>query len=342
MFSTICIEDEIREHPRTLEILQRFPRADIVSCKRYGEVFNRKAQNFRLQKKKPALILAKKHHGFVLPTPADYGIGAIHNYYFSHMLNCIYDCRYCFLQGMYRSAHYVLFVNHEDFGFEIEEKIRKHAGEAVHFFSGYDCDSLALEPVTGFVKSTLPLFQKHPEALLELRTKSTQIRALLSMPPLDNCVIAFSFTPEKIAAALEHNTPKIERRIEAMLQLQKAGWQIGLRFDPLIYEENFQENYQQLFDSIFSELDISWLHSVSLGNFRLPRDFFKSMLRLYPEERLFTSPLEEKAGMISYKQNLSDQLLQFCSHAILSYIPEHLFFPCEPIPSGPTKFELTA
>ena len=39
------------------------------------------------------------------------------------MLNCVYDCRYCFLQGMYRSANYVLFVNYDDFRVQIEESI---------------------------------------------------------------------------------------------------------------------------------------------------------------------------------------------------------------------------
>ena len=31
------------------------------------------------------------------------------------MFNCIYDCDYCYLQGMYPSANIVVFVNHEDF-----------------------------------------------------------------------------------------------------------------------------------------------------------------------------------------------------------------------------------
>ena len=121
MIETIYIETEIRSHPRTESILSRFSRARIVECERYGEVFNPKKQNFRLQKMKPALILARKHGNFILDAPEGFGIGGRKNYYFSHMLNCIYDCRYCFLQGMYRSANYVLFVNYEDFQNEIKK-----------------------------------------------------------------------------------------------------------------------------------------------------------------------------------------------------------------------------
>ncbi|GIT53918.1 MAG: hypothetical protein Ct9H300mP16_10780 [Pseudomonadota bacterium] len=99
------------------------------------------------------------------------------------MLNCIYDCRYCFLQGMYRSAHYVVFVNYEAFFAGMAGKLEAHPGEAVWFFSGYDCDSLALEPVTGFVSEMLSWLKKYPRAHVELRTKSTQVRSLLAAEP---------------------------------------------------------------------------------------------------------------------------------------------------------------
>jgi len=237
-------------HPRTKAICARFPRASQVFCERYGEVFNPKAQDFRLQKQKPALILANKHDRRVLETPAGYGIGGERNYYFSHMLNCLYDCRYCFLQGMYRSAHYVLFVNYEDFYSEIDGILENANGEPCWFFSGYDCDSLALEPFTAFAEQFLPFFAPRPQARFELRTKSTQVRSLLSQEALPNAVVAFSFTPEEIHGTLEHKVPGIQRRIDSMLQLQHAGWSLGLRFDPLIYQPGYREHYRTLLTGI--------------------------------------------------------------------------------------------
>lgn len=331
MFDTIYIEESIRHHPRTVAIVARFPKAMIIPCRRYTEIFNRKAQNFRLQKDNPAIILAEKFRNHVMPAPEAYNIGAKQNFYFSHMLNCIYDCRYCFLQGMYRSAHYVFFVNFESFESAIEDVIQENAGQDIHFFSGYDCDSLALEPVTHFVEYFLPVFARNPKALLEIRTKSTQIRSLLATEVLDNIVIAYSFTPEAIADALEHKTPTPQRRLEAMQKLQAQGWRIGLRFDPLIYQHDFREQYKQLFNNIFTQLDPDSIHSVSLGSFRLPRDFFRSMSRLYPDEPLFASPLVESKGMISYKQQFNNEMLEFCRDQILEYIPQEIFFPCEDI-----------
>ncbi len=329
MFNTIYIEDSARELSLTQDIIGRYPQATLIPCQRYTEVFNRKAQNFRLQKLKPALIVANKFDNFILPAPEGYGIGAKHNYYFSHMLNCLYDCRYCFLQGMYRSANYVLFANYDEFKSAIDKKIKELKGEEVHFFSGYDCDSMAFDPLTHFVKSFIPLFRNNPCACLELRTKSTQIRSLLDIEPIQNIIIAFSLTPTEIANELEHKAPTVNRRLEAIQKLQENGWNIGLRFDPLIYQNDFEDLYDHLFEKVFTQIQLSRLHSVSLGSFRLPKNFFQSLTRLYPDEKLFASPLEESEGMISYKKTLQLALHQHCSKAILRHVPNEKFFSYE-------------
>lgn len=73
--------------------------------------------------------------------------------YFCHVLNCVYDCRYCFLQAMHRSAHLVMFVNYEDFTETVSKDLTASSSdEQAWFFLGYDCESLAYEPVTGFVQ----------------------------------------------------------------------------------------------------------------------------------------------------------------------------------------------
>lgn len=328
MIETLYIEENVLQHSRVEDLLRRFPKARQVVCRRYGEVFNPKAQNFRLQKRQPALILAEKHKNFILEAPSGYGIGARRNYYFSHMLNCLYDCRYCFLQGMYQSAHYVLFINYEDFQKEISQICADFKGEDIHFFSGYDCDSLALEPVTGFAEHFLPFFDRLPNAWLELRTKSTQIRSLLNRPPLHRCIVAFSLNPEDIAAKVEEKAPPLPRRLDAMAKLQEQGWLLGLRFDPLIYQSDYQEQYRQLFDQVFSMIAPDRLHSVSLGTFRLPESYFKKMHKLYPDSRLFSGPIDTQGNMVTYQRELEQEMIEFCSNQLLSHIPQDIFFPC--------------
>lgn len=332
MFHAIYIEQAIKEHPRTQALLKRYPNIPHILCERYGEIFNRKAQNFRTQKQNPALILAKKHGNHTLPTPEGYGIGDRHNYYFSHMFNCIYDCRYCFLQGMYRSAHYILFLNFEDFFSSIESKLEEHPNEHVSFFSGYDCDSLALEPITQFVENSLPFFTTHPKATLELRTKSTQIRFLLDREPIPNVVTALTLTPHEIASKLEHKAPPLKRRLEALQKLQAKKWKIGLRLDPIIYCDNWQTIYRSFYKEVFTSIDPQNIHSVSMGTFRVPKGVFKNMSRLYPEEKLFAHSLDETKETVTYQKEIESEMLSFCANQILNYIPKETFFPCCEVP----------
>ena len=119
MIDTIYIENELCNNVITENIVKRVKPKNIILCENYKEVFNKKSQNFKLQKKKPSLILAKKRNNFLLEVPKKQTIGGDKNFYFSQILNCIYDCRYCFLQGMFYSASYVIFVYYEDFLSEI-------------------------------------------------------------------------------------------------------------------------------------------------------------------------------------------------------------------------------
>lgn len=332
MIDTIYYEESITEHPRVQEIMKRFPKALRIPCQNHKEIFNPGGQNFRIQKKKPSLILAEKKGNFALPIPETYGIGGKHNFYFSHMLNCLYDCRYCFLQGMYPSAHYVLFVNYEDFLLDMESKTKDESAEPTWFFSGYDCDSLAMESISAFFESFLPFFKNQTKAHLELRTKSVNIKPLLKHEPLENIITAFSFTPQELSIQLEHGVPPVSSRIQAMKKITDAGWKVGLRIDPLIDCDDFEQRYQSLFRDIFSSIPMGKIHSVSLGAFRMPVNFFKKMEKLHPEEKLFAGPLEKRGGSVSYHLEIEQKRKETCKDLLLKYIPKEKLFSCETAP----------
>jgi spore photoproduct lyase len=312
MFSLVYVEKDLVTHPKVVKICKKYARLPQVQIDRYTEVFNRQRQNFRLQKRAPALILAKKHGNFVLKTPPHYGIGRPYNYYFSHLMNCPFDCRYCFLQGIYASAHFVWFVNQEDF----QEEILKLDNSETTFFTGYDCDSLAFEAVTGFVAQWLP-FIAPLKSFFEFRTKSATINPFLAASSLSNCVVAFTLSPQSIAEKFEHRAPSFEKRLEAMKILQSKGWLLGLRFDPVLPAPQAEQVYQVFFKQVFSEIPLKSIHSISLGGFRVPPQLFKRMIALYPKEPLF-----------ALQSGCHGDLMSFCQKEILNYAPKEKLFPC--------------
>tara|TARA_A100001011_G_scaffold312276_1_gene329622 strand:- start:12836 stop:13837 length:1002 start_codon:yes stop_codon:yes gene_type:complete len=331
MIETIYVEESVEEHSRTKKILKKFPNSTIIVCDRYKEIFNRKKQNFRIQKTSPSLIIAKKNNNFVLPTPKGLGIGSNKNYYFSHMLNCLYDCRYCFLQGMYESSNFVLFINFESFTNSIEKIIKNNLnGEKITFFSGYDCDSLAMESITGFVKFFLPFFENKPNTEIELRTKSVAINEILNHKPFNSCIIAYSFTPDEIAKKNEHGAPPVKSRINAMQKLSNAGWKLGLRLDPLIYHSNYKDNYKKLIDDIFLKISVKSFHSISLGAMRFPKKMFNKISNLYPDEKLFSKDFVQINKMKSYPKIIESEIVNYCKEYLKKYIDEDQIFSFDP------------
>ena len=328
MIETIYVEEEIKNHPRTKFILKKFKKSRIILIDKYGEIFNKRNQNFRIQKSNPCIILAHKKDGFVLPAPEGFGIGSSKNFYFSHMYNCIYDCRYCFLQGMYSSANYVIFVNFEDFDIAIKKTIEKNINTKLTFFSGYDCDSLAFENVTGFAKYILSIFKAYTQIEIEFRTKSIQKQPFLSLKPMKNVILAYSLMPELMSNSLDNKAPSISKRINVISKLASKGWNIGLRFDPLIHGENWKELYKELLENIYNNISTDCLHSVSFGTLRFPKRMFKDIFKLYPNEPLFTSPLSLNNKVISYDIEIEEEMTSYCKKLSLRYINEDKIFKC--------------
>ena len=222
---------------------------------------------------------------------------------------------------MFPSAHYVLFINYEEFWDEIRMKAEEVSDAPSWFFSGYDCDSLALESTTGFVDFFLPKFSKLSHAFLELRTKSVNTRILKNLEPLSNVVVAFSFTPEEISRQLEHGVPSVSARIKAMHQLATLGWCVGIRIDPVIDCKEFEKRYALLFHQLFKKLPEDF-HAFCIS-WCIPDApwIFKKMDKLYPEESLFAGKLSKKKNSVSYELEIEKKRLDSCRSMLLEYIP---------------------
>lgn len=322
---TIYVEKELREDPRALKIINKFKHACVIECNNYREIFNPRRNNFRLQKNHPALIIARKEKNLLHSSP--YSLGGQHNFYFSHFLNCIYDCSYCFLQALYSSAHYVIFINYEDFFYSIEKKIMAiKDGQESFFFSGYDGDSLAYEPISGFAESALSFFTKFPNAWLELRTKSVQIKTLIQKKAIPNCIVAFSMAPHCIAKEYEKSTPSCAKRLMAMHKLVQHNWQIGIRLDPLIWHEQWQDSYAELIKQIGNTVPEKYMHSITLGTLRYPRSIAAKMVQHYPTSGFLVKNMIVTDSALQMQDSVHKKMTNYCREHLTYFYDEHKIF----------------
>ena len=129
-----------------------------------------------------------------------------------------------------------------------------------------------------------------------------------------------SFTTDEAAGQWEHKVPSIKKRLEALHKLQLAGWKVAIRFEPLILGAEGLAPYEALFAQIFSKIDVQRLHSVSSGLFRMPVDFHKRIVRLYPDEELFARPTQTTEGMIGLKSTEENTHLVAIEELLLKYV----------------------
>jgi len=324
-FSHIYIEENIKEHPRTLSILAKVKTSKKILIKDYKEIFCRPSQDFLLQKQRPSLIIAKKKGKFVYPLPEvcqDFGVKQ--SYYASPVLNCIYNCSYCFLQGMYPSAYIVAFVNQEDFFDEVKSLLQD---TPINLSISYDTDLLATENIFGFAKEWIEFAHKNTELLLEIRTKSSNYRAISGLTPAKNVILAWTLSPEEIISRFEKNTPSLVARIGSIQSAIKDGWKIRLCFDPIFDIENVEEIYRNFFQTVFKEIPQEKIYDAGVGLFRMNEGYFKKAKRLMPSKEIFLYPYSLIDGVISYNTEARERLTEIIEKEIFSYMcREKVFF----------------
>jgi spore photoproduct lyase len=150
-------------------------------------------------------------------------------------MGCLYDCDYCYLQGLYPSANTVLFVNLED----AFEQLRPYLGRDTLVATSYDTDTLAIESLTHQTREWLEFAAEQEHLHLEIRTKSANIKSLKLIAPNPRVTLAWTLSPQEIIDAYEHATPSFEKRLSAAQEAITLGWKVRLCIDPVIYTDTF-------------------------------------------------------------------------------------------------------
>lgn len=318
-FSHIYIEEEAINNENTKKILEKFPNSKIIKISNYKEVFSSNNQNFITQKLSPKLILAVKNENNIYKgAEVCESFDNKNFFYTSSIINCLYDCEYCYLQGVYPSANIVIFVNIEDV-FEEVKKLLNDLGN-IYLCISYDTDLLALDNICNFVDRWYELASEYKNLKIELRTKSTNIKNIIKKKALDNFIIAFTISPDFVVKNYEKYTSGFQKRINAIKLLQIQGWAIRLCFDPIIYEDNFEIIYLDMIEEVFKNLNKEKIIDISIGFFRISREYLKKMRKQNPNSKLLYYPYVCEDGVYSYSREKREKALNYIKTILLKFI----------------------
>ena len=182
--------------------------------------------------------------------------------------NCPLDCSYCILQTYFNQPSLRVFVNLQDELNRIGYMIDSHPERLFRIGTGEFTDSLALDYITDWSKTLAGFIRGRKNAVLEFKTKTNQVRGLLSSPYRERIIVSWSLNSPYIASREEHGAPSIEKRIRAAKECQKEGIVIGFHFDPLIRHANWREGYLRTIEMLDRYIDPNRTIWISLGCLR--------------------------------------------------------------------------
>lgn len=270
----IYVEKSVIDNPQTKKILSFYKNSIVLEVDNYKNIFDKNIP----WKTVKSLIIAKVNN-CLLEAPFWYG----HNsfwFFIKNSLNCIYDCSYCYLKWSFKNDIPVIFVNYDDIKNQILKKIDSvRTNQDIWFYSSDYSDNLAIDDLTDFSKEFVPFFDSLKNAKMEIRTKSANIKNLLSLKPSKNVEIAFSLNPSEVINLHEKNTTSLEKRIESINKLIDNWWQVWIRFIPLLEVDNYKEIYKRFLLDLKDNIDFSKVYSVFIGGLLYTSKDYNNMLK---------------------------------------------------------------
>ncbi len=284
---TIITEEKATASSLFKRLREKFPDCENKIVAHYRDYLKDSCFTFS-QIKKPLIFITNEPADFIKPCPCTKHHLGCGYWIFNLGFGCPFDCSYCFLQQYTNFFGVILPANIDSFLDQFSKFIIKFK-KPIRIGTGEFSDSLALDDLTEYSKKIIPYFQKK-NVLFELKTKSTNINNILSIPPGKNIIISWSLNPSKIIEYQEFGATSLVERLNAAKKVQDVGYKLAFHFDPIIHLANWEKLYTEVIDYLYSQLQapFAW---ISLGTLRSNRKL-KTIVELrFPESNIFYGEL---------------------------------------------------
>lgn len=246
---------------------------------------------------------------------------------------CFYQCDWCYLKLTYRAAFPFITVKAE------HDKIKKQLAkrlaqtkDSVIFNSGELADSLSMDHLTGAGREFIPWFGKTNNGYLFMLTKSDNVDDILGLDHKGRTMVAWSMNNDIISKKFEVGAPTFERRLNAAEKVQKAGYPLRIRLDPIVPFDGWEEAYAGTIKSIFDKVSPE---RMTIGTLRFEKGFYGMRNNIFTtgpelpgildnmepmfEPKLFDGLKHPKSGKYSFSEKRRIQIFNFVINEIRKY-----------------------
>jgi len=236
--------------------------------------------------------------------------------------NCGYECSYCSIQSFF-SGHQVFFdpkFPAKLAALEIDQDRTYHIG------TGQSSDSLMWGNSHGILDALIAFADKHPNVILELKTKSANIGHLLKNSPPPNMICTWSLNPQRIVENEERGAATMEKRIDAARRLAEQGSLVGFHFHPMIHYAEWEQDYGDIFDRLQHCFHPDQVAMISLGTLTFIKQVMRKIRERGDQSQILKMPLVEADGKFSYPDEIKQELFSFAYRSFNRDWRESVFF----------------
>ncbi|WP_187647131.1 SPL family radical SAM protein [Nitrosophilus labii] len=297
--------------------------------KRYEEIKNRPKtyKDFEIDKEKTHKIRftrIDKKLGFGMCPVASPKTRCCNLWTLDMVESCGFDCSYCSIQSFYNEDTITFNTN-------LKEKLLSlnlDLNEIYHIGTGQSSDSLMWGNRGGVLDALFEFAKKYPNVILELKTKSDNIKYLLENDYPKNIIATWSLNPQTIIEKEERLTASLENRLKAAKKIHDKGRLVGFHFHPMIYYKDWQKDYGDIFKYLVQNFDPKRVALVSLGTLTFIKPVIKKLRERSFKSKILQMPLVDAAGKLSYPIDIKKDMFRFAYKSLKEWHGRVYFYLC--------------
>ncbi len=238
--------------------------------------------------------------------------------------NCGFDCSYCSIRSFYHGNR-IYFDN------QFADKLNAltlDSNRIYHIGTGQSSDSLMWGNKHGILDALIEFARKHPNVILELKTKSKNIAYFLKNEVPKNILCTWSLNTQTIITHEEHLTASLEERLKAARSVADHGVIVGFHFHPMVHYEHWQRDYGNIFHTLLTMFHPSEVAMISMGTLTFIKPVIKQIRSRKLKSKILQMPLVECDGKLSYPDDIKRELFSFAHKSLDRWHDQVYFYLC--------------
>lgn len=233
---------------------------------------------------------------------------------------CAFACSYCSIQSFYSNNEIRIVSDLKEHleNMVLDEKIW-------HIGTGQSSDSLLLGDDYGTLSALKCFAQKHPDTVIELKTKASRTDWLkLDLPP--NIISTWSVNAKTFSDNEEHLASSVEKRLEAAKTCSQNGRLVGFHIHPMCYFKGWQDEYAHLVEAIVNSTSPENAVMVGMGTLTFTKQNLKTIREAGRPTLVTHMDFEMIAGKFSYPREIKEKMFSFVYNCFPKEWKEKIFF----------------